>query len=329
MTEPIRGDGGGTEIAEIEVRPAVAADRAAVLAFGGEEREVGAVTAKRWDAWLADEDGALLVAVLDGRPVGVIDVRVMSADTGWLEGLRVDPTCRGRGIGRTLLARALAAADARGVAIVRQFVAPDDAICLKLLRRFGFAHIAEVERYEGLALVEEETDSGIEVEAEQVEDQADELADQANEPGGRRLTLAGEEALGRIQEWLEHSNLAPFNDGFEFLADGARKLVEPALRKYLRAGQIWLLEEWETIQALAVALEGEGASAGTLEVRYIDGSSEGISRLALVLREVAAERELAAVTLWLPHLLILRDAMDGAGYALASDGPLWIFTRVL
>lgn len=325
MTEPIRGDGGG---AEIEVRPAVAADREAVLAFGGEGREAGVVTAKRWDAWLADERGALLVAVLDGRPVGVIDVRVMSADTGWLEGLRVDPTSRGRGVGRTLLSRALAAADARGVAIVRQFVAPDDAICLKLLRRFGFAHIAEVERYEAPALVEDETGLGIEVEAEQ-DDQADELEDQANEPGGRRLTLAGEEDLGRIQEWLEHSNLAPFNDGFEFLSDGARKLVEPALRKYLRAGQVWLLEEWETIQALAVALEGEGASAGTLEVRYIDGSSEGISRLALVLREVAAERELASVALWLPHLLILRDAMDGAGYTLASDGPLWIFTRVL
>jgi hypothetical protein len=213
---------------------------------------------------------------------------------------------------------------------VRQFVAPNDAICLKLLRRFGFAHIAEVERYEAPALVEEETDPGFEAEAEadQVEDQAEEL-DAAEEPGGRRLTLAGEEDLGRVQEWLEHSNLAPFNDGFEFLSDGARKLVEPALRAYLRAGQIWLLEEWETIQALAVALEGAGASAGTLEVRYIDGSSEGISRLALVLREVAAERELASVSLWLPHLLILRDAMDGAGYALASDGPLWIFTRVL
>src|SRR5579859_3395071 len=253
MTEAIRGGGGG---AESEVRHAGTADLATVWAFGGEEHEIGAVTAKRWDTWLADERGALLVAVLDGRPVGVVDVRLMSVDTGWLEGLRVDPTCRGRGIGRTLLSRALAAADERGVAIVRQFVAPDDAICLKLLRRFGFAHIAEVERYEGLALVEDEPGPGMgfEAEAEQVEDQADEL-EEMDEPGGRRLTLAGEEDLGRIQEWLEHSNLAPFNDGFEFLSDGARKLVEPALRKYLRAGQVWLLEEWETIQALAVALE--------------------------------------------------------------------------
>jgi ribosomal protein S18 acetylase RimI-like enzyme len=328
MTEPIRGDGGE---AEIEVRPAIGADREAVLAFGGEGREAGTVTAARWDAWLADERGALLVAVVGGRPVGVIHVRMMSVDTGWLEGLRVDPAYRGRGVGRTLLSRALAAADERGVAIVRQFVAPDDAVCQKLLKRFGFAHIAEVERYEAPALEEEEeTDLGIEDEAdvERVGDQADE-PEEVEEPGGRRLTLAGEEDLGRIEEWLEHSNLAPFNDGFEFLGDGARKLVEPALRAYLRAGQIWLLEEWETIQALAVALEGEGASGGTLEVRYIDGSSEGISRLALVLREVATERELASVALWLPHLLILRDAMDGAGYALASDGPLWIFTRVL
>jgi len=290
------------------------------------------VTAKRWDTWLADERGALLVAVLDGRPVGVVDVRLMSADTGWLEGLRVDPTCRGRGIGRTLLSRALAAADERGVAIVRQFVAPDDAICLKLLRRFGFAHIAEVERYEGLALVEDEPGPGMgfEAEAEQVEDQADEL-EEMDEPGGRRLTLAGEEDLGRIQEWLEHSNLAPFNDGFEFLSDGARKLVEPALRKYLRAGQVWLLEEWETIQALAVALAEEVADGtpADLEVRYLDGASEGIGRLALVLREVAAERGLARVALWLPDLLILRDAMDGAGYTHDSDGALWVYARML
>ena len=328
MTEPIRGDGGG---AEIEVRPAMPADREAVLALGGEGREAGAVTAARWDAWLADERGALLVAVLGGRPVGLIHMRLMSVDTGWLEGLRVDPAYRGRGVGRTLLSRALAAADERGVAIVRQFVAPDDAVCQRLLKRFGFAHIAEVERYAAPALEEEEeTGPAIEEEADVawVEDQADAL-EEGDEPGGRRLTLADEEDLGRIEEWLEHSNLAPFNDGFEFLGDGARKLVEPALRAYLRAGRIWLLEEWETIQALAVALEGEGAEADTLEVRYIDGSAEGISRLALVLREVAAERELASVALWLPHLLILRDAMDGAGYALASDGPLWIFTRVL
>ena len=95
-----------------------------------------------------------------------------------------------------------------------------------------------------------------------------------------------------------------------------------------------LIEEWETIAALAIlaapALTPEPEEARVLEVTYLSGSSEGIGRLALALRSAAYERNLAEVKLWLPDLLILRDAMDGAGYAIPEgDEPLCLYAREL
>jgi hypothetical protein len=71
------------------------------------------------------------------------------------------------------------------------------------------------------------------------------------------------------------------------------------------------------------------SSLATLQARYIDGTASGISTLALVLREIAQERELEQVELWLPDLLILQDAMNGAGYARSSYEKMWVYERPL
>jgi len=69
--------------------------------------------------------------------------------------------------------------------------------------------------------------------------------------------------------------------------------------------------------------------AGALNVRYLDGSADGLSRLCLTLREVAGERGFARVNCWLPDLLILRDAMDGAGYERRGDEAMYVYARGL
>ena len=55
-----------------------------------------------WDAWLADTKGLLLTATLDGRPVGVSKISVLSPGEIWLEGLRLDPDLQGRGLVRQI-----------------------------------------------------------------------------------------------------------------------------------------------------------------------------------------------------------------------------------
>ncbi len=174
----------------------------------------------------------------------------------------------------------------------------------------------------------------------------------ANDPVALQLTTPGVETADRIWDWLTQSNLTPFNGGLELYNWTARALTEDHLRAYLAAEKVLLLEGWDTILALAIlgddtadAEEDRGEDtgdtvaaeepqrhapgAGALNVRYLDGSADGLSRLCLALREVAGERGLARVNLWLPDLLILRDAMDGAGYARRGDEAMWAYARAL
>ncbi|MGH2516910.1 MAG: GNAT family N-acetyltransferase [Ktedonobacterales bacterium] len=338
-------------MSDIAVRPARADDSEAVFDLCAHTWPGGDYIPYVWDQWLADPDSALLVALAGTRPVGLVHMRMMSPDEGWLEGIRVDPNARRQGIGRVLVSRALVAAHERGAAVVRLITDHDNLPAQALFAHFGFTRIAEVRRYQWSARddapenASEDTSETRAAVAENGSSLASEsiMSGQTAAPGasisaesdgdvhdGARIVTPGEAAFERIWEWLVQSNLAPLTGGLEFDGWSARALAEPFLRAELAAGRVYVLEEWGTILALAVvrdAADTEGKQS-SLDVRYIDGLSEAIGRLALVLREVAQERRLRRVELWLPDLLILRDAMDGAGYT-GNNNPMWVYARTL
>lgn len=315
---------------QINVRSARPEDRDAVVAFCAHTWEYGDYIAHVWDAWLRDERGALLVAIVGDRPAGVVHIRMLSADEAWLEGIRVDPAARRGGIGRVLTSRALVTAREHGATVARLLTGHDNIAAQQLVARFGFTRVAEVVRYQAPALTagEDEPD-----ECDEAEDTGH-IASPHIPPlfhTGPRLMFAGLDDFDRVWEWLEHSNLVPASGGLEFGNWVARALTEPLLREHLAAGRVWLLEEWEAIQALAIPADvpAREDEPSRLHVRYIDGAADGIGRLALVLREEAGLRGHATVDLWLPDLLILRDAMDGAGYSAGEGGAMWVYARGL
>lgn len=73
----------------------------------------------------ADPDNALIVAEADGAIVGVLQLTFIPHLTyqggtrAQIEGVRVDGGCRGRGIGRSLLERAIARSRERGCHLVQ------------------------------------------------------------------------------------------------------------------------------------------------------------------------------------------------------------------
>jgi ribosomal protein S18 acetylase RimI-like enzyme len=293
---------------DLIVRPARPEDRDAVLAFCSRIWDGHDYIKWVWDEWLQGEHGALLVAVAAGRPVGIVHVRMMSADEAWLEGIRVDPEERRAGIGRALTSKALVAARERGAVVARLMTGSTNTPSQGLIARFGFTRIAEMARYTAPAGEHDEAGADI------------------------RLITPGEQDFDRIWAWLEQSNLVPLNGGVVIVSWGARALTEPLLRSYLAAGQVYFVEELETIGALALAApvaarEGDPA---VLQVHYLDGMADSIGRLGLALRARAADKGLAEVELWLPDLLILHDAMDGASYERADpDEAMWIYAREL
>ena len=311
MTEPPVDDGAQWPL----VRRARADDREAVLAFCAHTWAEGDYIESVWDEWLADTVGAFLVAELDGRPVAIVRVRMIAEDEAWLEGMRVDPAVRRQGIARVLNSRALVTARECGATVARLFTGASNVASQRLATGFGLSKVAEVVYYQA-EIGEGVADAGDDVEA---------VARSAT------LSQPGAGAFERIWDWLLQSNLSPFNGGLEFLGWAARGLTEPHLRVYLAAGQVWLLEEWDTIQALAICVESAPGDDGALhlEVRYMDGQSEAISRLALALRLHAAQQGIASVRLWLPDLLILADAMNAAGYTRNEAGAMWVYARAL
>ena len=318
----------------LDVRSARPEDRDAVFAFCAHTWSDGDYIPYVWDEWLADSGGALLVAVADTQPVGLVHVRLMSPEEGWIEGIRVDPTIRRQSIGRVLVSRALAAARERGATIVRLFTDHDNLPAQGLFARFGFTRVAEVVRYRAPAL--DDAPATLASVADTLDDPPapspalDHTESDATAPDGLRCTTPGEDHFERVWSWLVQSNLAPLTGGLEFDGWGARALTEPSLRAALTAGHVFMLEEWDTILALAIVQDSPGTAGEppSLDVSYIDGLSDAIGRLALVLREVAQERGLSGVTLWLPNLLILHDAMDGASYT-DESGIIWAYARAL
>lgn len=292
---------------ELIVRRARPEDRDAVLAFCAHTWDDGDYIEDVWDEWLAEEDGALLVGVLDGRPVALERVRMVSKDEAWLEGMRVDPAYRRHGFGRVMVSRGLVTARELGATVARLLTSSTNVASQGLVERFGFVKVAEMARYRAPALA------------------PDEATDAAP------LSTPGEQDFERIWSWLEQSNLAPLNGGLEVTAWHAEAVTEPLLRGYLAAGRVALLEEWGTIGALAIAapLRWDETEPWSLEVRYIDGLSDSIGRLAYALRARAAALDCMDVELWLPDVLILRDAMAGASYERRGDHAQWIYAREL
>ena len=293
----------------IEARLAREEDREAVLAFCAHTWNDGDYIQYVWEDWLRDTDGALLVATAAGRPVGLSHLRMMSPDEAWIEGVRVDPEMRRQGVARVLISRTLATAHERGATVARYFTSSDNVASQQLFDRFGFVRVAEVLHFTADAPDAEE-----------------------NEGEMISLTRATEGDFERIWAWLEQSNLAPLNGGLEIHEWAAQALTEPRLREHLVAGRVWTLDELGRLAALAVVerVEGEVENPDdppTLSVWYCDGSADALGRMGVALRALAQTQSAPRVELWLPDLLILRDAMDGAGFS--THEPMWIYARDL
>ncbi|OGO32999.1 MAG: hypothetical protein A2Z16_14165 [Chloroflexi bacterium RBG_16_54_18] len=97
-----------------------------------------------WDEWLADNQGQLLVAELDGKVLGISKLSRLSPEDWWMQGLRVHPQYEGQGIASQLTDATLQAWLEIGSGTVRlgtaSFRLPVQHICSRL----GFTKVSEL-----------------------------------------------------------------------------------------------------------------------------------------------------------------------------------------
>jgi GNAT superfamily N-acetyltransferase len=99
-----------------------------------------------FDSWVTHRTGPFFVAESGGRVVGMGKLTVTSRTEAWLEGGRVAPRWRRRGVATALIAHRIAYARERGFRVVRFSTASDNTPIHRAAKRFGFKRIGVLSR---------------------------------------------------------------------------------------------------------------------------------------------------------------------------------------
>lgn len=127
----------------IEIRPARAEDKNAIVAFCQNTFSWGDYIPDVWDDWLVGSNGKMFVGTVDGRRVGMVHVAFLEDGAAWMEGMRVHPDFRRRGIGSAMDAAARLYARERGRRIARLATGITNRAAQKTLATQGYERIAQ------------------------------------------------------------------------------------------------------------------------------------------------------------------------------------------
>src|SRR6266581_7464770 len=131
---------------DLVIRRARPSDKRDVLAavrtlWGGNDRIPGV-----FDAWVTHRTGPFFVAESAGRVVGMGKLTAVTPTEAWLEGGRVAPRWRRKGIATALIAHRIAYARERGFRVLRFSTASPNTPIHRAATAFGFAPVARLSR---------------------------------------------------------------------------------------------------------------------------------------------------------------------------------------
>jgi GNAT superfamily N-acetyltransferase len=136
---------------DLLIRRARRSDKRDVLAavrtvWGGHDR-----IPDIFDTWVRHRTGPFFVAESGSRVVGMGKLTVVSPTEAWLEGGRVAPRWRRKGIATALIAHRVEYARQRGFRVLRFSTASDNTPIHRAARTFGFVRVARLARHEAPA----------------------------------------------------------------------------------------------------------------------------------------------------------------------------------
>jgi len=270
---------------KITVRLARPEDRGAVLAFCVNTFHWGDYLPEVWDHWLTDPSGRLLVAEMEGLPVGIQHVLFLGDGEVWLQGLRVDPAVRRHGVANALFKAGQDEAGAAHARIVRLFTATGNEATHHMLAEAGFH------------LVVQFVDQGAPANAE-------------TGPEPEAAVPAELDELWRLAAASEAYRVA---EGTYVVDWHCLALTRERLAQHVAAGEALVVRREGRPAALALAAFAEGEES--LSVGGLFGAAEVLTDLGRGLRAYAARLAAPSVFAYLPNVPSLAAPLAAAGYA--------------
>ena len=308
----------------IRVRRATAADTDAVARFTRSTWDGWDYVADILPAWLAARDGIVLAAETDaepGRPVAVARATLLSPTEGWMEGLRVDPEARGRGVAIALQLAQLTWIQAQGPAIVRYATGETNEASLHLGGKHRFT---EAGRWR--ALRPETTGDSHAVAVAQ---------DAGDREARQRATLAALAAAGLVWSspdaapvWERVRVDATFTAGgglYEWRAWAWQELDAERLARHARRGALLFDGDGDRWAAALLAAE---RVTGETRVAVLGGDAGPARRIIDAVAKAAGRRPIVRLPDGSPLLGELATGMTNDGWRL-GDGALVLMSRAL
>src|SRR6266571_3992982 len=130
----------------VKIQKATAVDKAPILEISKKIWNGHDYLPEVWDDWLADTDGRLIVATVNGRTVGVAHATLQTPDVAWLEGVRVHEQYRGHGIAGKLNKVLIEWARKRHARVARLCTGSSNQASKKHLERIHFPALQTFQR---------------------------------------------------------------------------------------------------------------------------------------------------------------------------------------
>ncbi len=312
MTDsPLLG-GGLAGLHPVGLRPVRPGDRAAVEAIAAQVWDGEDYLPQVFDDWLADPEGLFWAATIHDRLIGLVKLTRMEAGEWWMEGLRVDPAYRRRGIGRILYRHVLSQARRYAPGVLRFSTASDNATIVRLAAETGFAQVASFVAYGAAA------DPTV-------------AAD-----GVGRLAVCAPSDLRRVLAYLEAS---PYYRTAEHMLEQNWRFLplrERLLAERLAAGLVygwWMADRLAGVAVLNPEPEEEDEADAPfirkLYLGYLDAAPDQRAALAAALRGLAGARGDRRVSLKVAEDGAVIEALRAAGYERRWALSILLFARDL
>jgi hypothetical protein len=193
----------------------------------------------------------LFVAAIDGdQPVAVSHLRMLNRTDAWLEGIRVDPTYRQRGLAKALDIAMMSEAKRRGATNARLITESTNAASISLIERGLF-------RRGCLCAIRPD-------------------AATTRQPQGLDIPqLATQADIDDIISYFNTSNIFPATGGLYYHSFIAYAITSELLEAKIRSGQVYFLRRWNRLDGLVIA-EPMGRQE-QLSIGYTDGTTESLA----------------------------------------------------
>lgn len=246
-----------------------------------------------WEGWLAEtpSEGFLLAVELGGRIVGIQHTALQPGKVAWMEGIRVHPDYRNRGIANRLLQRGLDIALEGGSTQARLSTADANEASQIVAKRNGFGEVARFHRFSAPA-----------------------LSRPAAGPTKAPVTIS---QLDRVRA-LSEDQSSLLADGWTAYAVPGQKFPADFPLSYTAGDPV-----------KAAALATPTPHRGRISIAYIGGASQAVTEIGIAIRHQAHVLGVESAGGMLRRNPSMERGVADAGYELRDDLSMIVFERSL